>query len=81
MIADLGSDRARRDLVYRQQCLERAKPYTVSLYQYQVRKLVQEHGLYPIRDGDDSVWALTEEFYDEEIGFSLNGTKIQFWEV
>lgn len=81
VIADLGSDRARRDLVYRQQCLERAKPYTVSLYQYQVRKLVQEHGLYPIRDGDDSVWALTEEFYDEEIGFSLNGTKTQFWEV
>ena len=81
VIADLGSDRAKWDLVYRQQCLERAKPYTVSLYQYQVRKLEQEHGLRPIRDGDNSIRVLAEGFYDEEVGFSLNKTITQFWEV
>lgn len=81
VIADLGSGRAARDMEYRRQCLERAKPYTVSLYLYQLRQLEQKHGLMPVRDGDDSILALTEEFYDEEIGFSLNGTTIQFLEV
>ena len=81
VIADLGSERAGRDLEYRRQCLERAKPYTVSLYQYQVRKLEQEHGLQPIRDGDDSIRVLAEGFYNEATGLSLNGTTTQFWEV
>lgn len=81
VIADLGSERAGRDLQYRRQCLERAKPYTVSLYQYQWRQLEQEHGLRPIREGDDSIRVLAEGFYDEETGFSLNGTTTQFWEV
>ena len=80
VIADLGSERAGRDLEYRRQCLERAKPYTVSLYQYQVRKLEQEHGLRPIRDGDDSIRVLAEGFYNEATGLSLNGTTTQFWE-
>lgn len=81
VIAELGSERAGRDFEYRRQCLERAKPYAVSLYQYQVRKLEQEHGLRPIRNGDDSILVLAEGFYDEKTGFSLNGTTTQFWEV
>ena len=81
IIAGLESDRARRDLAYRQDCLDRAKPYTVSLYQYQRRQLEQNHGLRPIRDDDDSVWVLSEGFYDGETGFSPDGTAAQFWEV
>lgn len=41
----------------------------------------QEHGLRPIRNGDDSILVLAEGFYDEKTGFSLNGTTTQFWEV
>lgn len=81
IIADLSSDRARWDLAYRQDCLDRAKDYTVSLYQYQRQQLEQNCGLFPVRDNDDSVWVLAEGFYDGEIGFSLNGTAEQFWEV
>ena len=81
VISALRSDRARRDLAYRRSCLEQAKPYTVSLYQYQRQKLEQAHGLLPIRDDDASVWVLAEGFYDEETGFSQNGTTAQFWEV
>lgn len=81
IITALGSDRARRDLTYRQSCLDRAKPYTVSLYQYQRQQLEQNHGLFPIRDDDDSIWVLAEGFYDEETGFSLRGAAEQFWEV
>ncbi|MCI6255808.1 MAG: CRISPR-associated helicase Cas3' [Clostridiales bacterium] len=81
VIADLGSDRAGRDLAYRKSCLDRAKPYTVSLYQYQRQQLERDHGLLPIRDGDDSVRVLAEWFYDEKTGLSLSGTAAQFWEV
>lgn len=81
IIADLGSDRARRDFAYRQSCLDRAKGYTVSLYQYQRQQLEQNHGLLPVRDDDDSVWVLAEGFYDGETGFSPKGTAEQFWEV
>ena len=81
VISALRSDRARRDLTYRRSCLEQAKPYTVSLYQYQRQKLEQAHGLLPIRDDDASVWVLAEGFYDQETGFSQNGTTAQFWEV
>lgn len=81
IIADLESDRARRDLAYRQNCLDRAKPYTVSLYQYQRQQLEQSHGLFPVRDDDDSIWGLAEGFYDEETGFSPSGTTVQFGEV
>lgn len=79
--AALGSDRARRDFAYRQSCLERAKSYTVSLYSYQCRQLEQSHGLFPIRDGDDSIWVLADGFYDEETGLSLKGAAEQFWGV
>lgn len=81
IISDLGSDRARWDLAYRQSCLDRAKPYTVSLYQYQWEQLEQDRGLFPIRDDDDSVWALTDGFYDKEVGFVPEGTVKQFQEV
>ena len=81
VISALRSDRARRDLAYRRSCLEQAKPYTVSLYQYQRQQLERDHGLLPIRDGDDSVRVLAEGFSDEKTGLSLNGTAAQFWEV
>ena len=81
IIADLGSQRSERDLEFRKTCLERAKPYTVSLYDYQRRQLEQAHGIWPVRDGDSSVWALSEDFYHQELGFSIEGTALPFQEV
>ena len=70
-----------RDLDFRKTCLERAKPYTVSLYDYQRRQLDPTRGIWPVRDGDASVWALSENFYDQEIGFSIEETALPFQEV
>lgn len=81
VIADLGSDRAKHDLEYRRECLERAKPYTVSLHEYQRRKLEEKHGLLPLCADDDSVFVLSDEFYHKETGLSTNGTSTEFWEV
>lgn len=84
LLADNGyfaDDRSRRDLAYRQSCLERAKSCRVSLYSYQCRQLEQSHGLFPIRDSDDSIWLLADGSYDEETGLSLKGAAEQFWGV
>ena len=81
VIADLGSAQAEHNLAYRRQCLERAKPYTISLYEHQRRRLERNGGLRPVRDGDDSVLVLSESFYDDETGLSLEGAPMQFLEV
>ena len=81
IIADLGSERAALDLEYRKECIARAKPYTISLYEYQRKQLEQNHGLLPVSDEDDRIWMLSDNFYDKELGFSLEGIEIQFLEV
>lgn len=81
VIADLGSAQAEHNLAYRRQCLERAKPYTISLYEHQRRRLERNGGLRPVRDGDDSVLVLSESFYDDETGLSMEGAPMQFLEV
>ena len=81
VIAALGSQQAVRDLEYRKACIARAKPYTISLYEYQRRQLEQSHGLLPVGDENDRIWMLSDSFYDKEIGFSLGGTEMQFLEV
>ena len=78
IIADLGSQRAERDLEFRKACLERAKPYTVSLYDYQRRQLEQTRGIWPVGGVESGIWALSEDFYHQEIGFSIEGTVINF---
>ena len=81
IIADLGSERAALDLEYRKECIARAKPYTISLYEYQRKQLEQNHGLLPVSDEDDRIWMLSDNFYDKELGFSLERIEIQFLEV
>ena len=81
IIADLGSERAALDLEYRKECIARAKPYTISLYEYQRKQLEQNHGLLPVSGENDRIWMLSDNFYDKELGFSLEGIEIQFLEV
>lgn len=81
VIENLGSEQARRDLEYRKKCIARAKPYTISLYEYQWKQLEQNHGLLPVGDENDSVCMLSDDFYDDELGLSLEGAEMQFLEV
>ena len=71
IIADLGSERAAWDFEYRKECIARAKPYTISLYEYQRKQLEQNHGLLPVSGENDRIWMLSDNFYDKELGFSL----------
>ena len=71
VITALGSEQAERDLEHRKAWLEKAKPYTVSVYGHQRRQLEENHGIYPVRDGDAGLWALSERFYNQETGVSI----------
>lgn len=66
LIADLGGERARRDMSYLRSLLEAAKPYTVSLHQYQIDQLHEEHALIPLAGGALGL----SGHYDGETGFS-----------
>ena len=59
--------------------LKQAKPYTVSLYQYQLEALREKGALISLLDG--GAYALADGFYEEETGFSLKNEMNGFWEV
>jgi CRISPR-associated endonuclease/helicase Cas3 len=79
VIADLCSERAKRDLAYLQSCLDRAKPYTVSLFSYQKERLKEQGGLYTV--WDDKVLVVQPQYYDEAIGLLTEAAQTNDLEV
>ena len=79
IIAELGSAAVRQDWKKQKDLLERAKPYTVSLYQYQLELLEKQHGLTAYLDG--AVLALNPEFYSDETGLTLEANDPGLLEV
>lgn len=69
IISDLCSEEARFNIEYRQTLLNRAKPYTISLYGFQFEKLREFDGVAEICDGE--VMALQDGFYNHKIGFDM----------
>jgi len=67
------------DFYRRKALLDQAKEYTISLYEYQLKKLQEMGGIYKICE--DSILVLQAEFYHEEVGFFLTGDNYQFLEV
>ena len=59
--------------------MDQAKPYAVSLYQYQQDLLERRHGLKPYLDG--AVLVLNPEFYSKETGLTLEPGGFEFQEV
>lgn len=62
----LESDRARFDLGYAAELLEKAKPYSVSLSQSAIERMKKQGMLYTLLD--DTINVLYETSYDAEIG-------------
>ena len=54
--------------------LEQAKPYTVSLYQYQIDRLTAEHSLIPLQGGALGL----NGHYLAETGFSMDESNLDF---
>ena len=78
-IAELGSSTAQYDFTYRKYLLEKAKRFTVSLYDYEVKTLAQSGGLYGLYE--NSILVLKPEFYSEQTGFDIHGKGNRFLEV
>ncbi len=74
LILELCGGRAERDISYMQSLLEKAKPYTVALYQYQIDRLEAEHGLLPLPGGALGL----DGHYSEETGFSVEASDLDF---
>ena len=79
IIAELGSSAVQRDWKKQKELLDRAKPYTVSLYRYQRELLERQHGLTTYLDG--AVLALDPEFYSDETGLILGSNDPGLLEV
>ena len=74
LIAGLCSEKAQRDPFYLRSLLEAAKPYTVSLYQYQIDRLNEEHSLIPLQGGALGL----SGHYSAETGFSMGESNLEF---
>lgn len=79
LILALGELRLPYDLLQVQALLEKAKPYTVSVYPWQKRKLEELHALPPLCGG--SILALREGYYDPVTGLTEQQGDIPFQEV
>jgi CRISPR-associated endonuclease/helicase Cas3 len=78
-IADLCSERAKYDSAYLRSCLERAKPYTVSVFAYQKKRLIEQKGLRAICD--DKILVLQPQYYDDAVGLVTDGVQNDYLEV
>ncbi len=74
LISALRGERAKWDVPYLQSLLEKTKPYTVALYQYQIDRLEAEHGLSPLPGGALGL----NGHYNEETGFSAETSNLDF---
>lgn len=78
-IQDLHSARAEYDLGYAKEILEKAKPYFITMYSYQIQALQKQNGLHS--DPWGRVLYLDPPFYDRDTGFSTDDPQNQFLEV
>lgn len=63
------------DIVFLNEWISRARPYTISLYEYQARALNDVLAEY------DGVRVLPPEYYNEQTGFTLKPGEFEFLEV
>ena len=61
---------------YLKQWLEKAKPYTISLYDYQIKNL-EPNGIYDIA----GVRILQNQYYNLLTGFTEKSNRFEYWEV
>lgn len=74
LIQNLNSKRAAYNLDYLKAQLEQAKPYTISLYRYQLDRLNAEHALIPLQGGALGL----NGHYSEQTGFSIGESNLEF---
>lgn len=72
-IGEFYTERVKNDLNYLNQLLKKAKPFCISVFDYQIKILEKENGIHSVCDG--KVFTLSEDFYSEKIGLTFNKYK------
>lgn len=70
IIAELCGEKVKHNTGYAKELLRKAKPYTVSIYEYQKKALEQCGGIFTVLDG--SVMILQDGFYHEVTGLQTD---------
>lgn len=78
-IEELNGDKAKYDLLYRKKILQKLKPYTVSVFSWQKKRLEEKGGIFTVCN--DSAYALNEQFYDMETGVVVDPGLLEYMEV
>lgn len=71
LIADLNSQRAEYDLAFLKSVVDKLKPYTISVFEYQKKQLLGNEQIYPA-DKDSRFIALREDAYNLQTGLEDN---------
>lgn len=80
LIADLCSEKAQKNLNFRIEIVEKIKEYSLSIYNWQKDKLINDGAVKSILD--NSILVLQEEYYDKNLGLVTNKTiEQEFLEV
>ena len=79
LIGELCSSRAAIDADYRGRLLKEAGAYTVSVYDYQLQRLLKEQAVYPVCGS--FALALSEAYYDNILGLVEEPESSSFLEV
>ncbi len=76
LIQELGSSKAKYDILYQKKLLDEAKEYCVSLYKYELDALQREGAIYT-----ECGAMILKGHYDPDTGFSIDNNKLEFEEV
>lgn len=73
IITKLSEEGVNRDFIKMKSLIEQGKEFTISIMQYQKKKLEKEGAIYTICDGNIAV--LNPNYYDENIGLNEGGNE------
>lgn len=77
IITKLFSLKAKFDPNYIREILNEAKPYMVTLYSYQKEQIDKQGGLTKI-DNEFEAWVLSDAFYDDNTGVTINKAETNY---
>lgn len=79
LILEFGSYKMQYQPNLQKKLLEKAKPFMVSVYQFQLEQLEKQGGLISLLDG--AILALAPPFYDSETGLTSESDNLNYLEV
>lgn len=71
IIAHLQSRSIKYDFKRQKELLKEAKPYTISMYDYEINGLAKEGGIMPLLDGE--AIGIIDNFYSDKFGVDISG--------